>query len=220
MTLLCCSHDLLKLQIVLQNNLTPDQLFHCSGFLCMRNNLIWIDLSDHIAVPEFLHWELLTFGKEPSVPLAAPASSLPTFLSFPKLSVLSGHLGEKKGIKLLLKSCDVVVLWWLCTLPIQDLVQSFHCLCWGREVCASPLAFSQLGGDYWSATLMFEFWGLLLVENFPKKCCVSVYFVEFSFLFTPHSLTWHIQCVWCFLLGALSLVRKWAAHVGESTFMS
>lgn len=54
----------------------------------------------------------LHLGKGPSEILKAPASALPTFLFFvSKLSVITNHLGEKTGIKLLLSPA---VSWLYC----------------------------------------------------------------------------------------------------------
>lgn len=116
MTLLCSSPDLLKLQIVLQTW----HLSSCSTVQVSvhKNNLIWTDVSDQIAVPEFFHWKLLNSGKEPLPRAFGSSSSLPAFLSFPKLSVLPHHPGERTGVKLL-ESSGLVASLMALHLPIK-----------------------------------------------------------------------------------------------------
>jgi len=157
-------------------------------FLCIRNNLVLIDLSHCTAIPDSmsLRWKLKTYfyvcweeylrlqtfisctesylrlGKGPSVFLKAPASSLPTFLIFVFKAFCHNRPSRREdGTELLLKSSSVVPSLIALYLLFRIWCRAFSCLCWGTKVCGSRLAFSQLWRDYWNATLPFQFWGLI-----------------------------------------------------------
>lgn len=95
--------------------------------------------------------------------------------------------------------------WWLCTSHSRFSAELSLSLLRDRGLCI-PFGFSTAMGRLPKCNFAISVSIHCCYRELSKEVLFFCLFC--GVFFTPASVAWHIQCVWCFLLGTFPLVRK------------